>query len=201
MDENQGEDELALCFGDSPSAKFRYELYEETWNAMWQKMKGLQKNIFDKVLHDVVDFCTNQKSQNDLLPTCALVTGVNLPDHKDLFKLLCKSLKKNITDHIASIRSQDSSTLKSVVKRVLLQLHRMKVSEENESSDEESEEEDDEIVIKSQKGKFVPTLSNFATWYENQYNDSSSKPPLILIFEDFEGFPSAILQDLIANLQ
>ena len=43
------------------------------------------------------------------------------------------------------------------------------------------------------------------TWYENQYGSgvesSNTRPPLVVIFEDFEGFSAPMLQDLIANLQ
>ena len=51
---------------------------------------------------------------------------------------------------------------------------------------------------KSKSSKFVPTLLNLSTWYYNQY--SKKKPPLIIVLEDFEGFSSQILQDLIANI-
>ena len=160
-------------------------------------MRFLQKDVFDKVLHDVIKFCQNQDVDNEALPTCALVTGVNLPDHKDLFKLLCKKIKKKVSEHVACVRSSDCNTLKTLVKKILLALHRNSAHGEDDSSDEEDEDEGDDSKVK----KFTPTLSNLSTWYENQYDGTSSKPPLVIIFEDFEGFSSVMLQDLIANLQ
>ena len=60
-----------------------------TWDKISNKMKNLQKYIFDKVLLEVIEFCQQSKKTNDstIVPTCALVTGVNLPDHTALFKV------------------------------------------------------------------------------------------------------------------
>lgn len=75
-------------------------------------------------------------------------------------------------------------------------------SEDVEDADDESD--DDEVntdkVGKTRSGKFVATLPNFASWYENQYRCATSRKSLIIILEDFEGFSSQILQDLISNL-
>jgi len=202
-------DDVPEFFGKSANAKFRFDLYNQTWDKISNKMKNLQKYIFDKVLLDVIEFCQQSKKTNDstIVPTCALVTGVNLPDHTALFKLLVKSIKKGVSEHIAIVRSSECGTLKILVKKILLQLHKIN-SEFDESSDEESEGSDDESeTLKSKKGanKFVPTLSNMVTWYENQYGSgvesSNTRPPLVVIFEDFEGFSAPMLQDLIANLQ
>ena len=68
-----------------------------TWDKISNKMKNLQKYIFDKVLLDVIEFCQQSKKTNDstIVPTCALVTGVNLPDHTALFKV-CTFLSSDI---------------------------------------------------------------------------------------------------------
>ena len=41
-------------------------------------------------------------------------------------------------------------------------------------------------------------MNNLVSWYNNQY--CQKKPPLVIVLEDFEGFSSQVLQDLIANL-
>ena len=66
----------------------------------------------------------------------------------------------------------------------------------DDDEDEIDEEETKESVTKSTK--FVPTMGNLVSWYSNQY--CQKKPPLVIVLEDFEGFPSQVLQDLIANL-
>ena len=76
-------------------------------------------------------------------------------------------------------------------------------SDSYDSDDEDSDEEDDKVEETSKKSsqkitKFVPTLTNLSVWYNNQY--SKKKPPLVIVLEDFEGFSSQALQDLIANL-
>ena len=158
---------------------------------------------------DVIKFCQQSQNNQDftVLQTCALVTGVNLPDHVALFKLLVKSIKKSVSEHIAIVRSSECGTLKILVKKILLQLHKAH-SEVDESSDEDDSEDSDgeSKPIKFTANKFVPTLSNMVSWYENQYpggNDmgTNRRPPLVVVFEDFEGFSSPMMQDLIANLQ
>ena len=86
--ENVAED-LSEYFGKTPNAKFSHDLYNKTWDMIWGKMKNLQKDTFDKVLLDAIKFCEQfQKSKDfSVVPTCALVTGVNLPDHQALFKV------------------------------------------------------------------------------------------------------------------
>ena len=85
---------LSEFFGKTPNAKFRNDLYNSTWDMIWSKMKNLQKDTFDKVLLDAIKFCQQSQKIKDftVVPTCALVTGVNLPDHTALFKLLIKSI-------------------------------------------------------------------------------------------------------------
>lgn len=75
-------------------------------------------------------------------------------------------------------------------------------SEDFESANEDSDEDeiDSDAAIQAKPKKFVATLPNFAAWYENQYSSASSKKSLIIILEDFEGFSSQMLQDLISNL-
>ena len=93
-------------------------------------MKNLQKDVFDKVLFNLINFVSSQSKSDlmrnkNILPTCALVTGVNLPDHKDLFKILTKGIKKNASNHVARVKSAECGTLKILVKKIILQLHKV----------------------------------------------------------------------------
>ena len=65
----------------------------------------------------------------------------------------------------------------------------------DDDEDEIDEEETKESVTKSTK--FVPTMGNLVSWYSNQY--CQKKPPLVIVLEDFEGFTSQVLQDLIGE--
>ena len=195
-------EETDLChhiFGNSDNGRFRKELYETTWSRIEEKLKNLQKETFDKVLSQVLEFC-DKDHDKDFIPTCSLVTGVNLPDHKDLFKLLSKMLKKSVSDHVACIRSSECSTLKTLVKRMTSQFY----SCSSEGSDNEEDDEDDEEVATEgckRKAKFLHTLSHLKAWYENQHPNAKGRPPLILVLEDFEGFSSQVLCDLVSNIK
>ena len=115
-------------FGSTKEALFRQDLYHTAWNHVSAKMKRLQKSVFDEALQNVMDFCLKQsvdEPANLLLPTCAFVAGVNLPDHDDLFKLLSKCLKKSVTNHVAMVRSTDCNSLKILVKKIVLQLFKV----------------------------------------------------------------------------
>ena len=126
----------------------RQEIYDSTWQTVSNKMKSLQKDVFDKVLLDIIKFTCDESLllNNDVLPTCALVTvctfchrdylsyrkiinfrlifqGVNLPDHEDLFKLIKKTMRQKVTDHVAMVKSSECGTLKILMKKVISQLY------------------------------------------------------------------------------
>lgn len=58
------------------------------------------------------------------IPTCVLLTGVNLPDHGDLFFLLKKNLVENISPHVATVKSTAATNLKTLVLKTIAQLIR-----------------------------------------------------------------------------
>ena len=74
---------------------------------------------------------------------------------------------------------------------------------EDDSDVEDIDEEDEQNeATKQNTGKFLPTLSHLKLWYENQHPDNLGKrPPLILVFEDFEGFSPQVLRDLLSNIK
>ena len=82
------------------------------------------------------------------------------------------------------------------------------------------DENNDKSQTLSRGSQFHATLSNLKTWYNSQYCTQDTKvkgkkrastsdkarafnarPPLVIILEDFEGFPALMLQDLIANMK
>ena len=165
---------------------------------MNEKLKAIQKETFDKVLSDVLGFCQKERDA-DFIPTCSLVTGVNMPDHKDLFKLLSKSLKKSVSEHVACVRSSECTTLKTLVKRITYQFYH--ACDGPESDNDEDSDDEDEETSKKKSAKFLPTLAHLSIWYENQHPRKSKRPPLVLILEDFEGFSSQVLRDLVSNIK
>ena len=197
----------------------------KVWSRASEIFSNLQKDMFSDVLEAVVKFTEGKRGElagaksgendlvakiagkNDVIPTCALLTGVNLPDHGDLFRLLALELQTRVSPHVASLKSKrDGVNLRSLVTSTVNQLIL-------------NEEVEDELEVKKTNLVF-PTLQS---WYEDQYGafedeeepspskkskkddgsaggQSDNRKPLIIILEDLEGFSAPLLQDYVVNL-
>lgn len=143
------------------------------------------------------------------IPTACILSGVNVPDHGDFFQQLKSSLLKNVTSqdgpvtsHVASVQSRHcASTLKSFMKVAVSQLVEHQNDEDTEEEEEEEEEDDKEA--KNLVRKVSPR--SLRQWYRNQHPPTTDgdhhQPPLVFILEDFEGFQTAFLHELIHNLK
>lgn len=174
-----------------------------------------------------------QSIKSSEIPTAALLTGVNVPDHSYFFNILSTQLRKKLASaHVASIQAKECGTnVRHLMRAVISQLTgAYKSSKGNcgsldDGSDSDNDEENEENAprsdIKSRFSKHCSSLASLKTWYDNQYpnivkydpdcnsNKNESKaieenvgqrPPLVIIFEDFESFTPKVLQDFIRNL-
>ena len=64
------------------------------------------EQIIELHLVDFVQTLTSLFSSNGIIPTAALLLGVNAPDHSDFFGLLAKDLRESVTPHVAVLRSE-----------------------------------------------------------------------------------------------
>ena len=170
-----------------------------------------------------------QSIKSSEIPTAALLTGVNVPDHSYFFNILSTQLRKKLSSpHVASIQAKECGTnLRHLMRAVISQLIGMQKSSKgncgslDDGSDTDNDEENEEKAPKSRFNKHCSSLASLKTWYDNQYpnivkydsecNGNKNKseaikekvgqrPPLIIIFEDFESFTPKVLQDFIRNL-
>ncbi len=89
--------------------------YLAAWDKASKVFAQLQQQTFKEVLDGVITFAKSHSrdsggSSDDAsysfclptstIPACALLTGVNLPDHKDLFKLLTSRLRAEVPNKI-----------------------------------------------------------------------------------------------------
>ena len=164
------------------------------------------------------------------IPTAALLTGINVPDHSDFFRLLSKQIRsKGVSPHVASIQAKVcGNNLRQLMKNVVCQLmgtykdmkQECNLSEENIARDDG--EEDDSWKDCKKTIKHSNSLASLKIWYDNQYpslsakqssgnivrnnlpkhtsQNSDDRPPLIIILEDFESFTPKTLQEFIRNL-
>ncbi len=102
---------------------------------------------------------------------------------------------------------------KSLVKSAVSQLMLKSQEDEEEEEEDDSDQEDVSPEVKS-ADMVLPVLS---AWYNNQYPPGASckspkkkakldgsaanpRPPLVVVLEDFEGFPAPVIQDFILNI-
>ncbi|XP_071506820.1 origin recognition complex subunit 3-like [Diadema antillarum] len=156
---------------------------------------------------------SNSKFQQREIPTAAFVTGVNVTDHHDIFNKLTSVFHERVSPHVASLTSKDCTTLKSLMGALVSQLMGIEylVSEDDETRPD--------VNLK----KVPCTFPVLQTWYKDNVQKHKSCistvfksprrsrkrrsasgpvsypefPPIIIIFEDIEGFKPVVIQDFI----
>ena len=123
------------------------------------------------------------------IPTAALLTGVNVPDHSDFFKLLSVELQKQkVSPHVATIQAKECGTslrqLMKVIVRQLINTNKVKNEIKNEiMEDKDTDDEDDEDEniagngCKAISNKRCSSLMSLKLWYDNQYPSFSDRYP------------------------
>lgn len=192
--------------------------FASCWGVASSSFEFLQREMFSSVLSAVSDFAlsapaassSSSSSSSACIPTCALLTGVNLPDHEALFGLLASSLRASVTPHVARLRASGAphgQSQRALVRSAVGQLT---------CADEDDDVRRSDLVF--------PALE---AWYANQYPSGAvraahparaalasprkrrrpsgdaaygDRPPLVIVLEDFEGFQSQMLQDFVLNL-
>eukprot|EP00090_Calanus_glacialis_P002442 TRINITY_DN11829_c0_g1_i1.p1 TRINITY_DN11829_c0_g1~~TRINITY_DN11829_c0_g1_i1.p1 ORF type:complete len:789 (-),score=311.69 TRINITY_DN11829_c0_g1_i1:504-2840(-) len=176
---------LADCFASR--SEVRVEDRVLSHNAILKEAEEavdlLQKEVFAGVFDSIVQFAVDAtKHASDTIPTAVLLTGVNMPDHTKVFSFLISKLEA-VTPHVSLVGP--GLALRALVQQMVVDL---------------TTQEDDGITIQGVK-KTEASLSSLEQWYNNQYPAGSSRPPLIIILQDFEGSAGPALQDLITLLR
>lgn len=80
----------------------------------------INTEIFSSTLEDLVNFVssTYDQKQNEI-PTAALLTGINMPDHEAQFTALTRKIKENVTPHCVVMKAQDCSNIKLFVENMI----------------------------------------------------------------------------------
>lgn len=55
----------------------------------------------------------------DVLPSAALLTGVNQPDHYKLFKTFAHEIQQQIASHVCIIQSRDCPNMKAAIETLV----------------------------------------------------------------------------------
>ncbi|XP_077977190.1 origin recognition complex subunit 3-like [Glandiceps talaboti] len=235
-----------FCEGSDDSSelsKLRWETYQNCWKDVNSDIQDLQSEVNNKIFEDLIKFvrnahhgfsCHGNDEDNDSgdgkehggkrkktiheIPTAALITGVNTPDHTDMFTHLTSLLRGQITPYIALLGSKDCNNMKSTMSKLLSQF-----IGSNVHLDDDDEDEITDVNIR----RLPCTMPVLCSWYQDKTQKSSSPrksptksqskasgkssssskrksvlqyiqyPPVVLVLEDFENFAPHVLQDLV----
>lgn len=76
--------------------------------------------MFSSVLKNLIQFIEDShKTEATFLPTGALLTGVNMPDHAAQFSSLCKQIKKCVSPFVACLYSKDCQNTKNLLENMM----------------------------------------------------------------------------------
>ncbi|XP_045918829.1 origin recognition complex subunit 3 [Micropterus dolomieu] len=205
------------CEG-AENSEIRFKLCQDLWDKIKTDTEVLQDELNRKILDSLLDFtrkCSSTRQHSDWasqmraseIPTAALVLGVNVPDHDMTFQSLSDLLQQSVSPHVASIQAKDCGALKHLMKRVLERLMDTAVNVDDE--EEEEAEQTSSLLLKS----VHCCLSTLCDWYTTKTKKSNTgtpgekrsspvrddlqKPPVVIIFKDFEAFNPRVLQDFI----
>ncbi|XP_078379446.1 origin recognition complex subunit 3-like isoform X2 [Oculina patagonica] len=204
------EDYFPEVIGESTAhRKLRYANYKECWGSIRSEIEGLQSQMNSKIFSDLMEFIksahkvksseTERTAVIQEIPTAALITGVNMPDHDVIFSQLATELNSQVTPFVALLRSKDCAVMKATMKSVISQFIGHDVQDEDDPSPPGQ--------AKKISSFTMPVLCH---WYKKmtKNNDSkrrrskqqsqySNRPPLVVIFEDFEGFLPTVVQNFV----
>ena len=79
---------------ESPPLPGRSEYHAAALANADESFARLRSDMFADVVDAVVGFVerNGKDAANGLIPVCALLTGVNLPDHEDVFEILAEEM-------------------------------------------------------------------------------------------------------------
>eukprot|EP00794_Sanderia_malayensis_P000484 gene484-1129_t len=192
----QGDKFPSLAGETSKQTEQRHDNFQKCWRKIFQQIESIQIEMNSKVFNDLLHF-VKKSCRNDAIyfpqkeiPTAALLTGMNMPDHEVIFNKITSDLEKDVTPYVVLLHSKDCSNPKSLLRELLTQLMT--------SEHDDVEQNLDKSFIED-VGKIKHfTLSVLQAWYtENTKTSNDAKPPVVIIFEDFERFHRPVLQDFI----
>ncbi|KAL3882398.1 hypothetical protein ACJMK2_028742 [Sinanodonta woodiana] len=192
----------------------RHQVGQDMWTEIDTQIQILQEELNSRIFDDLLTFAADSCSTFTLdnletsktmvyreIPTAALVTGVNTPDHGVMFATLVSLLKERVSPLVAILKSKDCQNVKNTISKTLSQMV------DNPQLLHDEDEKEEELTQKN-----LPlTLSTLAQWYKHKFKSKLSPkkrrskgddlkhkyPPAIVVLQDFESFLPHVIQDFI----
>lgn len=172
---------------------FWYRSYDRLWTKVRDQLDKLQSGSYEKILDDLLSFvegCYQGLEYSGVLPTAALLTGINQIDHLAQFEALAGNIRNNTFSLVVLLQSRDCPSMKAAVETLVSGF-----VEENRPQDGEEDSESRRLR------KNQLNLGVLRAWYLERYQQVDRKPNLAVIVPDFEVFGPEVLQDLILVLK
>lgn len=152
-----------------------------------------------RTLHQLVEYVTEEgaTTTSEILPTAALLTGINQPDHLKQFETLTQRLHALQAARVCVLQSRDCGTLKAAVESMVYNLmEAQSTATTTATSDEEDERDRDRKRLRRSQC----TMKQLNSWYANNFGTAEEHRALVVILPDFECFNASVLQDFILIL-
>ncbi|XP_078486467.1 origin recognition complex subunit 3 [Ciona intestinalis] len=193
-------------------SKLRWEIGQKVWEEIENRVNKVHGELKEGLFNGLLSFVENAHSvyhgNQSQIPTAALVTGVNIPDHSELFSALKSKVTANVSPHVVLLHSKQCLTMKSMMKQVSRQL----IAKVDDTEAQTEDENEDDADLEYMKKKFsAVTMTMVRKWYEKQLKPTQTSPskkkqpklsviprkPIVIIFQDLELFTPNILIDFI----
>ncbi|KAM8711147.1 hypothetical protein ACLKA7_000305 [Drosophila subpalustris] len=184
-----------------------YAAYTECWSQLQSHIVQLQTESNARTLQQLVEFvtevregvgeCSRFATTTEILPTAALLTGINQPDHLKQFETLTQRLHEVQAARVCVLQSRDCATLKAAVESMVYNL--MEALSAG-TADTQLDDEDERDRDRKRLRRSQCTLKQLNSWYANNFGAAGMKRALVVILPDFECFNASVLQDFILIL-
>eukprot|EP00049_Salpingoeca_infusionum_P006213 m.103240 g.103240 ORF g.103240 m.103240 type:complete len:868 (-) comp13231_c0_seq9:1206-3809(-) len=160
------------------------------------KLNSILKETNQAVFRDITDFIAQvtsgptsaiQRIRSPVkeVPVAVLMSGINVPDHDSLFDAFVQHVKNNASPHVALLKSRNCTGMQGLMKQLIHELFNL---------DKQTDDGQEQVKV----GK----LANFdfqmlCAWYSERYQHSPDQPPIVVVVQDFEAFPSKALSDFV----
>lgn len=148
----------------------------------------IQSSSYGKILDDLLAFienCYHSEDYESVLPTAALLTGINQIDHLSQIEKLADNIRNNTFSYVVVLQSRDGPNLKQAIETIV----------DGFVEEQPAEGSEAKVLRKNQLN-----LEVLKAWYLEKHDGLERKPNLTIILPDFELFSPLVLQDIILIL-
>ncbi|XP_037081618.1 origin recognition complex subunit 3-like [Pollicipes pollicipes] len=223
-EEFDGSQQFAACADETAalSAGRRSAAFGRVWGVAQQLCSDFQDKMFSTVFQDMIAFLQRSVDAEEeaCIPTAALVTGVNMPDHGRVFASLAARLRAQVGRHVALLEPASCPTVSATVRAMVRQLTDpdQGVQAGPDSAGLEDDEEGEPLAWESERlhqGRPPATMPGLEAHYQALQAEATTRSPaktgsprkrartspacrpLVVVWRDLEAFQPRVLQDVV----